>query len=455
MTTVNESEQPMTNTSTDAAKPMDMDSTENNPIDESEFTRKTIDNLGNRVRLTDKDETTNLELFCYVQCNPSDNVMLRQCRGVVFHEDTLVMRAFPYTVEFNNEDVDQINENIGTTMNDCTFYDAHEGTLIRMFYSQERWFISTHRKLNAFRSKWASRESFGTAFKRALEYEVETNEELRNSIQDGDEGLLERFQNTLDKTKQYMFLIRNSPENRIVCSAAEKPVIYHVGTFVDGVLVTTEDCKIPYPTKYTFSNVTELTDHVGKTDIRNLQGIICFAPNNKQFKIIHKDYQELFRARGNEPSIKFRYIQMRMNRRVVDMLYHLYPEMATTFEDIENTIYEVAKNIYNAYVQRFIKKKFVTVPTEDFAVIKECHKWHEMDRVGNRINIDKVIEVLNQQTPTSINRMVRRFRIENSEGNIKKQLNKDRIRSNTITSATDQPQTTDNAGTSTEKMDVN
>jgi hypothetical protein len=437
MTTINESEQTMTDVSPDAVKTMDMDSNVNDPIDESEFTRKTIDTLGNRVRLTDKDEATNLELFCYVQCNPSDNSMLRQCRGVVFHQDTLVMRAFPYTVEFSNEDVEQINENIGNILNDCTFYDAHEGTLIRMFYFQDRWFISTHRKLNAFRSKWASRESFGTAFKRALEHEVENNEELRSVIQDGDEGLLERFQNTLDKTKQYMFLIRNSPENRIVCSGVDEPVIYHVGTFVDGVLVTTEDCKIKYPTKYTFSSTEELVNFVKDIDISKQQGIICFAPENKQYKIIHKDYQELFRARGNEPSIKFRYIQMRMNRRVVDMLHYLYPEMSATFEEIENNIYDVAKNIYNAYVQRFIKKKFVTVPTEDFAVIKECHKWHEMDRVANRINIDKVIEVLNQQTPTAINRMVRRFRTENNDKMMNKQTSKDRIRSNTITSATE------------------
>jgi predicted Zn-ribbon and HTH transcriptional regulator len=60
-----------------------------------------------------------------------------------------------------------------------------------------------------------------------------------------------------------------------------------------------------------------------------------------------------------------------------------------------------------------------------------------MDRIANRINMDKVIEVLNQQTPTSINRMVRRFRTENNDKILNKQTNKDRIRSNTITSATE------------------
>ena len=433
MATFNESE-PQTDMSQTATK--DMDISKETTTKDSEFNRSNIDSLGNRVRLTDSDPTTGLELFCYVQCGSEDDDTLKQCRGVVFHDKELIMRAFPYTIEVANTELEKINTTFETIFDKCTFYDAHEGTLIRMFYFNKRWFISTHRKLNAFRSKWASRESFGTAFKKALENEVSVNETLRETLPKGEEGLLENFQSTLDKTKQYMFLIRHTQENRIVCVTPDNPVVYHVGTFVDGKLVNTEDCKIPYPKSYKFKDVNELVEHVNKTDIHNLQGIICFAPENKQYKIVHKDYQELFRARGNEPSIKFRYLQVRMNRRVSDMLYHLYPEMDTVFAEIENNIYEVAKTIYNAYVQRFIKKRFVTVPTEDFNVIKECHKWHEQNRIENRINIDKVIEILNKQTPTCINRMIRRFKLGIVEKVTTNDKTQDRVRSNTVTSET-------------------
>ena len=415
-------------------------SNDNEPNNESEFNRKTIDSLGNRVRLTDKDETAGLELFCYVQCNSNDTIALHQCRGVVFHGDQLVMQAFPYTIEYTHMDTDTINKNLGDIINQCKFFDAYEGTLIRMFYFEDRWYISTHRKLNAFRSKWAARESFGTCFKKALDQLYDDNEDFRNSIPDGQENLLDRFQSTLNKDKQYMFLVLHSHENRIVCSTPENPVVYHVGSFVNGQLDIEDKCNIPYPKQYNFETVNDIINHVKNVDIRILQGLICFGPNNTQYKIIHKDYDELFRARGNEPSIKFRYIQTRMNRRVVDMLYHLYPDLIQTFDEIENHIYHIAKNIYNSYVQRFIKKKFVTVPTEEFNVIKECHKWHELDRVSNRIHIDKVIDTLNQQTPTSINRMIRRYRTEQNDGTVVKKTNQDRIRSSTITSETEAKQ---------------
>ncbi len=401
---------------------------------DSEFNRDNINALGNRIRITDKDEAAGLELLCYVRCTATDSSLLRQCRGVVFHGKKIVMHAFPYTVEYTDGDQDQIKEHIEPVFDKCSFYDSYEGALIRVFHFSGRWYTSTHRKLNAFRSKWSSRESFGTCFKRALESEVQTNPKLREAVPEGDEGLLERFQNTLDKNNQYMFLVRHTEENRIVSAAPETPTLFHVGTFIDGELSLDDDINIPYPRKHTFKDMGKLVGYVNDVDIRDLQGVICFAPDNKQYKIIQQEYQDLFRARGNEPSIKFRYLQVRMNRRFTDMLYHLYPKWEAKFDEIENTLYEIARNIYTAYVQRFIKKRFVTVPTEEFSVIRECHKWHEADRTNNRISIDKVIETLNQQSPTALNRMIRRFRNEKTAQKQNKTEAKQRARSNTISS---------------------
>lgn len=412
MTSIIESKNAKVSETTEAStKNVETSTTANIITQESEFTRASVEALGNRVRLTDTDKDSGLELFCYVKCGPEDKGLIRECRGVVFHDKEVVMRAFPYTVEYSHTDKDIYN--IQSVFNNCTFYDAHEGALIRMFNFSGKWFISTHRKLNAFRSKWASNISFGTAFKLALEVELVNNSSLREAIPDGDEGLLERFQKTLDPAKQYMFLVRHNSDNRIVCDAPEQPTLYHVGSFVDGELVMNEDINITHPKKHTFNNMDELINYVEKTDIRERQGVIVFAPNNNQYKILHSDYQDLFRARGNEPSIKFRYLQVRMTPHVVDMLYHLYPKMTDMFEEYESALYDIATSIYRSYVLRFIKKKWVTVPQEEFNVMRECHKWHNEDRKSNRVSIDKVIDILNLQTATNLNKMIRHFNNEN------------------------------------------
>jgi hypothetical protein len=395
--------------------------------------RKNIESLGNRVRISDSNES-GLELFCYVRCNPDDKGIIKQCRGIVFNKDDIVMRAFPYTIELSHDDDDKIKKYINDDLQKYSFYESHEGTLIRMFYFSDKWYISTHRKLDAFHSKWASKESFGENFIKCLEYQFNNNTSFKDSIPEGNDSLLQRFQDSLDKEKQYMFLMRNSKDNRIVCEVKNYNEMFHVGTFIDGKLNMEENINIPYPEKYNFNNLEELVDFVDNINIKNSQGIICFNSENQQIKILNKLYKELFNARGNEPSIKYRYLQVRMNRKITDMLYHLYPEMEKTFDEIENNLYEVSENIYTAYVQRFIKKRFVTVPAEEFAVIKECHKWHETDRTNNRINMEIVINILNKQTPTNLNRMIRRLKNQKNSEVTNKNTSKLRQRSNTLNS---------------------
>lgn len=395
-----------------------------------EISMDEIKRMGNTIRVTDEDETCNLKSYCYTNAHNKDDSddNVKKYRGVVFDDDEVVMRAFPYTTDYEETDVDNITRDMGECLDKYSFYDSYEGVLIRVFCYKDKWFTTTHRKLNAFRSKWASRESFGTAFKKALEFAI-THTDFGGKVPTGEEPLLTRFQTVLDKKHQYMFLVLNSDSNRIVCRAPDNPTVLHVGTFIDGKLSLDNDIGLPRPKKLTFKNVAELVEYVHSVDMTRVQGVICFAPDNRQYKIVNKYYKQLFLARGNEPSIKFRYLQVRMNRQTSEMLYYLYPSMESMFDDIENKLYDIARNIYVAYVQRFIKKRFVTVPNEDFLIIKECHKWHEQDRKHNRISLEKVIDVMNAQSPTCLNRMIRR--VKNEAKNSSKLEIKTRLRSNT------------------------
>ena len=386
--------------------------TTENVSDNTKFTRAAVEALGNRVSMTDSDEAAGLQLFCYVKCGPEDESIVRECRGVVFNGEEIVLHAFPYTLEFAHTDAKKINSNISPILQSCRIFDSYEGTLIRMFEFAGKWYTCTHRKLNAFRSKWASKESFGTAFKKALDSEVKNNDALRESLPENDECLLERFQATLDPCKQYMFLVLHNDENRIVCDSPDRPTLFHVGTFVDGELSMQENINIPRPKEHTFDNVEDMIVYVRNIDIHQKQGVIIFAPNNKQYKVLHEEYLELFEARGNEPSIKYRYLQVRMNSNLVNTLYKLYPSMSSKFEEYEEAIYSIAQNIYKSYVDRYIKKKWVNVAVEEYNVMRKCHSFHEKDRKQNRISLKKIIEMLNEQPPTVLNKMIRRFQNE-------------------------------------------
>jgi ribosomal protein L23 len=171
------------------------------------------------------------------------------------------------------------------------------------------------------------------------------------------------------------------------------------------------DIHIPYPEKLSFNNIDELYDYVDQINYTKLQGVIVFAPDNQQFKILNKRYHQYYLVRGNEPSIKFRYLQVRMDQTNYNILRELYPEKVKDFEDYENYIFEASKNIYKAYIDRFIKKLYVTVPVEEYNVIKEAHNWYLNDRKNNKITYEKIMTILNNQNPTNLNKIIKRVKL--------------------------------------------
>ena len=85
---------------------------ESETFDNLRITRDTIEKLGNRVTMTDYDEETQLQLFCYVRCSADDENIIKQCRGIVFNNENIVMQAFPYTTEFPHSETSEIEKNI-------------------------------------------------------------------------------------------------------------------------------------------------------------------------------------------------------------------------------------------------------------------------------------------------------------------------------------------------------
>lgn len=377
------------------------------------LTRSAIEANPN-IRLVDADIENDIQLFCYDTCDDNSDEIVKLSRGVVFSGDQLILRGFPYTYEYtekdNKEQIDALLNN-----NICSMYDSFEGSLLRMFYYKNKWYLSTNRKLDASRSKWSSKTSFGEFFNKALLYEFHTSQSFRDVLgyiqteQKVDfDYVMDKFLNILNPEKQYMFLLLNNHENRIVCQY-DHPKFLHVGTFIGEELsLVHENIGLDYPKQHMFENIEQMYEYVRTLDWRLLQGIIVFAPNNKQYKIWNQTYADMYRIRGNESSIKFRYLQLRHDKEKREALGMLYPECRETFNHYEQCIVDVAGNILEGYINRYIRKNFTTLPLEQFIIMSETHKWYQLDRENNRVNLTVILEMIAKQQPTSVNRMIKK-----------------------------------------------
>ena len=376
-----------------------------------------IKQFAGNVKLIQNDDESGLQIYCYNTCTDTDSNDLKDCRGVILDSNNnLVVKGFPYTNECvvdsrNNNDFHVDFSNVDD-VTEYSIYESYEGAIIRIFWYKSRWFITTTRKLDAFKSKWSSKESFGEIFVKSLKEQITENGKLEEIIDEND--ILNSFYNTLDKEKQYTFLVSNTAENRIVCTPPDKYSVYHVGTTLHHQNVESE-INIKKPQKLDFTTKDELTEFVHKIDIAKLQGVIVFAKDKKVYKLYNYDYEYLFSIRGNEPSIKFRYLQIRMDNSSVQDLKYLYPDMAIVFDEYENVLYKVSHDIYNAYVSRYIRKEFIKVSREQFGVMTACHDWYKSDHSKNKISRNKVIDVLNEQSFRNLNHIIKQYLLEEKQ----------------------------------------
>jgi len=351
-------------------------------------------NLNDIIEETDNDGF--LKITSYKNCTNDSSDFLKKNRGVVSNYKGPIFRSLEYTQEYTELN---IPNDFTQEIKKLRLFVSQEGTLIRVFYYEgfplkndhdlikSNWYVSTHRKLNAFKSRWGGGlESFGDIFKRYL---IESGVNY--------DTLFER----LNKTCVYYFFIRNTESNRVVCKIREKPFVfligmlssddkYHHGPDIDSLT------EIPRAKELNFNTKEEIQTWVQYIDPFLYQGIIGFYENGTQVKIVNSKYNLYSQIRGNESSIKFRYLNVRTNTVSVRLLRELYPEHNDNFILYESLIYNIAKNIHNTYMTRFIKKEHIVTDNNSYRIMKEAHGKHILNR-NVKVTFDVIFNILSEQ----------------------------------------------------------
>lgn len=391
---------------------------------ESETEYKNIKYVSEYPDVKETDIQDNLTLYCYTTCSDESDEKLKEIRGLIFQDDKLVVKTFNYTPEIVIDETEKVNQYLGDDYSKTIIFNSEEGSILRLYYVNDRWYLSTNKKIDAHNSRWGKADSFGNLFRTALLEKAENDEnfskrigyknnqkefgiEINPELKDFDENLnkniiFTNFCDTLDKNKIYTFLLTSNNKNRIVCQN-EKTKLYHVGTFDSNFdLSITEDIGIPYPTRLNILNLKELQEHINTIDIYKSQGVVVYLPGNKQVKIYNREYFDNMKLRGNNPCIVHRYLYIRSNPDQKEKYFNLYPEYITKFELTEKYIDKIANDILNAYIDRFLKKKYVEVIPEKYAVVRACLFWHFENKEQNKIHFAKVKELLLKQHPVAL-----------------------------------------------------
>ena len=310
---------------------------------------------GKSIPKTDCDQL--LTLFCEDRHTPS--TVSSNNRGIFccLKDKSIVARGLPYPLECS---ADTFNSKVHNDPFDgCHVTMAIEGPVIIVFYHKDRWYLSTNRKLNAFKSYWADpKSSFGLMFAYGVFSELKRDDLLKlTEAKVIKEELDKVFDQYLDRSNRYIFIQPPTYNERLATvPIGEHHVPVHVATFAYQDIIpspghdrlTRIRAKVPFantPPEYRLPNAAscDLYKHVcklaNKVDPNKAQGVIIEVPDGTFIKVFSTEYKKRLQVRGTVSSLKGRYMQLRKAPpATLDEFITYYPEV--DHEAIEKSIAE-------------------------------------------------------------------------------------------------------------------
>ena len=170
------------------------------------------------------DEYDGLTVHHFKDCDINSSTEIKETRGIIKEGDVIVCKSFPFVPEYRSD-----HENLTSLIqpffeSNSKIFNSLEGTILRIWFRHQnnggKWYLSTHRKIDACLSRWGSDMTYGEHFISTLTSSVLENVKT-----------FEDYTNNLNKDKIYVLLLRSSKQNRIVCTSQETTKLYTIGAF--------------------------------------------------------------------------------------------------------------------------------------------------------------------------------------------------------------------------------
>lgn len=322
------------------------------------------------LKIREDVEYPNLFLI-HTQDNSNYNLKLvRECNGIILEKNTFKIVCYTFDKCLDQETIpDSLNKN------ELYIENAYEGTLIRLFYYENNWIISTKKCIDSSKARWVSKKSF-------LELFIETEAELSYKLVD-----------KLNTNYCYSLLITH-PENNIVVNYKNK-CLYHISTRDMNTLNEIYDdigLTKPIRTLINYTNFDETINYIKNYEEYDLEGFIFIDTNYNRWKIRTPIFINMRKLWGNTNNRLYRYLELRKDTNMLSEYLKYYKNDKEQFINYEYKIKEVALNILKYYVDKHITKSIDKVP---FYYSKLIYKLHgDFYKTKIKTNINKVLLTL-------------------------------------------------------------
>lgn len=283
---------------------------------------------------------------------------IRDCTGIIFEKETnkLLHFSFPKCYEGLNTGYDSFNEKQLEDMSIINLYFT--GSLIKIFYHDDKWCIASSKNINASNTYWGSKRSFKELFMDCIEISYDLQ--------------YEQFLEKLDKDYCYTYIIQHPEINSML--KIKTPLAFILNK------VNTETLEEVIPDLQNLlvdKSVKEIKNTKNICENYIIYNIDPVTKNVKnRIKVLSNDYYRIQEIYGNYPDIGLRYIEG--DTHVKQQLRTEFP-YETKFNKIDILYSKSVNYIFMSYENVFVKKykKITDVPKNHVKFIKKLDNMNK------------------------------------------------------------------------------
>ena len=299
-------------------------------------------------------------------------------RGIIVNgKGEIVCKSCPFIPEVCISDK-EFEDIIRTNLPYCDVFESMESSFVRVWQYENKWRVSTHRKINAFSSCFGSAQSFGDIFESLLKkYNYD-------SFAD--------FCQELNPEHIYLFSITTDMEDRKVSRHQEKQLL-SLGSYDRSnsfkYVFEAPPGNIKFPKVCYFPRPEDLISKIEKIDIWAHQGFMMInRKNGRIFKIVNSEYVRLNNIRGNCPNIFQRYMEIRRSP-IESEFRSLYSEHVWKFDMMEDNLKKMARFLLDEHYNRVNNKIYNKVCHDHYVILDNLKKYC----IKNKVYYPRVADV--------------------------------------------------------------
>jgi hypothetical protein len=325
-----------------------------NLISQSNFSVEDLRQIVTQKGLIIK-EWNNRILVTYPTTNVKQQVdfsdpFVNQCCGVILNNDIEgklsilchSMNKLRDSSEFSNDQLKELFEQA-----DEITEELYDGSLIKLYYYQDQWEVSTNRCIEARKARWANYRTFYELFQEAIRA-IGTKFDYA----------------TLNKRYCYSFVLCH-PENRIVVNYTT-PKLMHIAT---RNLDTLEEVSSDDPS-YTIPGIEHPLqlkmdwDTFQERLVTNPYYIPGYVLKNGEERIIFEsaNYKVVKEMKGNAQDLVYRYLQLKRESEEEFEKFNMYfPE----YKWIDSQLETLAREAHKSYMEYFVNHDKTRITQRD------------------------------------------------------------------------------------------